>query len=202
MRYVLFRGTPPRPLHADLAGDDYWVLENKRALPRVFVPERVETIADDQTRLGRMAAGEFNPRQVAFAETPLDLPATCRGSAKIVDEIPTRITVSVNLQTPGLVVLADLWDAGWKAYLNDQPVPILRVNHALRGVVAPAGEAMLEFRYEPASFAWGMRLSAVAALATLGWLGIGLCAPPRRLARRLGAVGSVSAESRVPSTEY
>ena len=172
VRYIIFRGTPPPQLHVDLAGDDYWVLENKRALPRVFVPGRVETIADEQTRLRRMASGDFDPRQVAFAETPLDLPEACRGSANIVDEIPTRITVSVDLQTPGLVVLADLYSAGWKAYLNDQPVPILRVNHAIRGVVAPAGKETLEFRYEPASLAWGLRLSAAGLLATLGWLGI------------------------------
>ena len=41
-------------------------------------------------------------------------------------------------------------------------------------VVVPAGKATLEFRYEPASFAWGLRLAAMSLLATLGWLVAGL----------------------------
>ena len=47
------------------------MLENNSALPRVYVPERVETIADDQERLRKMASPQFDPRQVAYVETPL-----------------------------------------------------------------------------------------------------------------------------------
>ena len=94
-----------------------------------------------------------------------------RGQADIVAEIPTRVTVSVRMETPGLVVLADLWDKGWKAYLNGQPVQILRANHAVRGVVVPAGAATLEFRYEPASFVLGLWLAGAAVVILLGWLG-------------------------------
>ncbi|MCU0728142.1 MAG: hypothetical protein MUE73_20530, partial [Planctomycetes bacterium] len=42
--------------------------------------------------------------------------------------------------------------------------PVLRVNHALRGVVAPAGRARLVLSYEPASFRWGLRAAAAALL--------------------------------------
>ena len=79
-----------------------------------------------------------------------------------------------HMQTRGLVVLADLWDKGWNAYLNGRRVPILRANHAVRRVEVPLGEATLEFRYEPASFAWGLWLAAVGLAACGGWLGVGL----------------------------
>jgi hypothetical protein len=174
VRYIVFRGTPPAELRAAFSGPDYWIMTNPNALPRVYVPWEVETIADDQDRLDRMANPGFNPAHVAYVEQPVDLPALCEGTAKIVEEIPTRITVSLDMKTRGLVVLADLWDKGWKAYLDGKPAPILRTNHALRGVVAPAGKATLEFRYEPASFAWGVRLAAASLLATLGWLVAGL----------------------------
>jgi hypothetical protein len=71
-----------------------------------------------------------------------------------------------------LVVLADRWDIGWKAYLNGRPAPILCVNHILRGVEVPAGAATLQFRYEPASFAWGLWLSVLSLIVCLGW-GVG-----------------------------
>ena len=70
----------------------------------------------------------------------------------------------MKMETPGLVVLADVWDKGWRAYLNGQPAPILRTNHAVRGVIVPAGTGTLEFRYEPASFALGLKLAILTAV--------------------------------------
>jgi hypothetical protein len=172
VRYVIFRGSPPPACHPTFQGPDYWVLVNRAALPRAFVPRQVEAVADAHERLEKMASLKFDPREVAYVESPVSLPAECRGSAEIVAEIPTRVTVSVHMETPGLVVLADLWDKGWRAYLDGKPVPILRTNHAVRGVVVPAGAATLEFRYEPASLAWGLRLAGFAAVVLLVWMGI------------------------------
>ena len=170
VRYVIFRGSPPPQIHPAFQGFDYWVLANRAALPRAFVPRQIETVADARERLEKMALPQFNPRDVAYVESPVTLPAECRGSADIVAEIPTRVTVSVHMETPGLVVLTDLWDKGWRAYLEGRPVSILRANHAVRGVVVPAGTATLEFRYEPASLAWGLRLAGAAAVILLSLL--------------------------------
>jgi hypothetical protein len=174
VRYLIGRGFPPPNIRPAFQGADYWVLVNSNALARTFVPRRVETVSEDGARLAKLGAEGFNPREVAYVESPVDVPATCRGAASIVDEIPTRIRVSVQMETPGLVVLADLWDKGWQAYLNGQRVPILRANHAVRGVVVPAGPGTLEFRYAPASFAWGLRLACLAAVALVAWVGIAL----------------------------
>jgi hypothetical protein len=173
IRYVLFRQstTPPPPeITPVFSGDDYWVLENKRALPRVFVPRSVETVADPRQRLQKMKAEEFDPRQVAYVEEPIDIPSSCRGTAKIVAEIPMRVSVAVEMETPGLVVFSDLWNRGWRAYLDGRPVPILRTNHAVRGVQVPQGKATIEFCYRPASLVWGLAISALAALALPVWL--------------------------------
>ena len=172
MRYVIGRGAPLTNSHPAFQGTDYWVLVNSNALARTFIPHRVETVAGDKARLAKLAAAEFDPREVACVESPVDLPGPCRGTASIVEEIPTHIRVSVQMETPGLVVLADLWDQGWQAYLNGRRVPILRTNHAIRGVVVPAGSGIVEFRYAPASFAWGLRLAGLAAAALLVWSGI------------------------------
>jgi hypothetical protein len=171
VRYVISRGSPPAEIHPAFQGDDYWVLVNQAALPRPFVPRRVETVADDHEQLEKLASPQFNPHDVAYVKSRVNLPGECRGKAEIIHEIPTDIRVSVQMETPGLVVLADLWDKGWHAYLNDKPVPILRANYAVRGVVVPAGAATLEFRYEPASFVLGLWLAGAAAAVLIGWLG-------------------------------
>ena len=176
VRHVLFRGTPQPNIRPAFQGNDYWALTNHAALPRAFIPRRVEMVTDDYERLGKLASAQFDPRAVAYVESPVSLPDECRGEAEIDAEIPTRVTVSVKMETPGLVVLADLWDKGWRAYLDGQQVPILRVNHAVRGVLVPAGVGTVEFRYESASLALGMGLAILAAVILLAWLA--LIAPP------------------------
>ena len=169
VRQVLFRNLPPAGCAGALSSADYWALENLRVLPRVFVPARVEVELNDIVRLQQMAAPEFDPRAVAYVETLVSLPTDCRGGAEIIEEIPTRIKIAVDMETPGLVVLADLWDKGWHATVNGQPATILRADHALRGVVLPAGKATLEFRYAPESFTWGLRLAGLGLVSLLVW---------------------------------
>lgn len=170
VRYLIFGGLPDPRTHPAFQGPDYWVLVNPDAMPRAYIPRQVEMVADNATRLRKLASSEFDPRDVAYLESPVDLSAPGQGTVDIVEEIPTRVTLSFRAETRSLVVLADLWDKGWRAYLNGQRVPVLRANHALRGVVVPAGTGTLEFRYQPASFAWGLRFAAVAAAALLAWL--------------------------------
>jgi uncharacterized membrane protein YfhO len=76
------------------------------------------------------------------------------------------------METPGLIVLADNWDKGWRAYWNGKPVPVLRTDYAVRGVVVPAGNGTLEFVYQPASLILGLWLAGFAALVLIGWLAI------------------------------
>ena len=151
VRYVVFRGDPPAGITPKFQSSDYYVLENLSALPRVFIPRHVELAASSEERLQKLARPEFDARQVAYVETPVAVTNDCRGAAKIVTETPVEITIEAQMDAPGLVVLADRWDAGWRAYLNNQRAPILEVNHVLRGVVVPSDSSRIVFRYEPAS---------------------------------------------------
>lgn len=171
VRYVILRGTPPPFMHPPFQSDDYWVLVNSNALPRAFVPQTVKTVAAGQ-ELEELASPQFKPADVALVTSPVELPDQCRGTVQITDEIPTHIRISAQMDTPGLVVLADNWDKGWRAFWNGRPVPVLRVDYTLRGVVVPAGSGTLEFIYRPASLILGLWLAGLAAVALSGWLTI------------------------------
>jgi hypothetical protein len=194
VRYVIFQGDPPPNVHPSFQSNDYWVLVNSNALPRVFIPQSVKTLSDDSAELTKLdglqvspatpslandraelaalADPQFRPADVAYVESSVDVPALCRGVAQITNEIPSRVMISVRMETPGLVVLADRWDKGWRAYWNGRPARILRVNYAIRGVVVPAGNGTLEFIYQPASLILGLWLAVFAAMVLLGWLAV------------------------------
>lgn len=169
VRYAIYRGQPPPGIKPIAQSPDYWVALNRYALPRAFIPRHVEMVSDASEELQRMGSPQFDPREVAYVEAPLDLTDSSNGRVDITSEIPTDIILSVQTTTPGLVVLADLWDKGWKAYVNGRPASILLVNHAVRGVVVPAGQTQLEFRYEPASFRLGLQLAGVSAAILMIW---------------------------------
>ena len=170
VRYVIFRGTPREFMHFPFQGDDYWALINSNVLPRVFVPKSVQNVSNADDELQQIAPEQFDAAKTTFVESPIQLPADCRGAAHITNETPTHIAISVKMETAGLVVLADNWDKGWRALYNGNSVPILRANYAIRGVVVPAGSGTLEFIYRPAALMVGLWLAGFAATVLLCWL--------------------------------
>src|SRR5262249_697770 len=68
VRYVIFREEAPTNSHPIIQSFDYFILENRRALDRLFVPQRTEFLPNGAARLQRMAANDFDPRDVAFVE--------------------------------------------------------------------------------------------------------------------------------------
>src|SRR5207237_3471533 len=51
VRFLIVRRPPADNVPIYLHTDDYWVLENRSALPRGYVPRRVEVLSDRQDRL-------------------------------------------------------------------------------------------------------------------------------------------------------
>jgi hypothetical protein len=100
------------------------------------------------------------------------------GEVRIDHESSTRITLSTRGTPQGWLVLADAWYPGWKARLDGRRVPVVAVDHALRGVALPAGDHVLQFEYRPDSLKHGAWLSLLALLAA-AWMARGAGVPPR-----------------------
>jgi uncharacterized membrane protein YfhO len=81
------------------------------------------------------------------------------------------IIISVALDQPGWVVLADTHYPGWMVTVDGQPAPLLRANYAFRAVAVPAGKHTIVFDYHPRSFAVGSWLTGLALL-TWGVAGV------------------------------
>jgi hypothetical protein len=167
VRYFLARA-PVDGLSLKMQGDAYFVYENPAAVPRVYVPEEVMAVDSERGVLARIAEPDFEPRRTAYIEG--GGLAAGSGSVSIVDEVPTRITIQADMHKPGLIVLADRWDAGWRAFVEGNETPIVRTNYLLRGVAAPAGRSTIVFSYEPRSFHSSLRWAGAALAVALLWL--------------------------------
>jgi hypothetical protein len=169
VRYLIFRQPPPRELSVILSGDGYWIAENRAALPRVFVPRSVHVVNDDKQVVSEMRGFDFDPRESAFVTDTLQLPESMRGQASVRYETPTRAEIDVDMQTAGLVLLADLWDAGWRADLDGLACPTYRVDVALRGYQVPVGKHRIVCTYDPQSLHTGFQAAAVGGIVLLLW---------------------------------
>lgn len=91
------------------------------------------------------------------------------GSVTQEKKIPDDLSYKTNNSGEGLLVLSELWydGPGWEAYIDGEEVPIVRVNFALRAVVVPAGEHTIEFKFRPASYLVGERVSLGISLGLL-----------------------------------
>jgi hypothetical protein len=153
------------------------VYENLAALDRAFLVPAVETVAEGGS-LTAMRGGPWDPRALAYVESadPVALPAgRLEGTARIVEYQADRVVVETSASRAALLVLADNMYPGWVAEIGGAPAEVLRTNHTFRGVVVPAGDHRVEFRFRPGRLMIGVWVYAIGfgLLASYGLL-IGL----------------------------
>ncbi|MBM3263557.1 MAG: hypothetical protein FJY97_09075 [candidate division Zixibacteria bacterium] len=80
---------------------------------------------------------------------------------------PGRLTLSVELDQPRLVVLSEVYYPAWRAYLNGVETPVYRAYGTLRAIAAEAGNHRIVFEYDSASCFYGAIVSTTTAIALL-----------------------------------
>ena len=126
-------------------------------------------------------------------------------SGRVTRLLATTVDVSFSADCDRLLVFTDSWAPGWSATIDGTPVPVLRVNNAIRAVMAPAGDHSLVWTYRPRFL---FPLLALLALG-VGTSFVLIAAPwwsqwvPLRLSSRLDRLfgfGTVGVPS--PSTDH
>jgi hypothetical protein len=156
-------------------GQSAILYRNNLVLPRAYVVPNVRVISNTDSALAFMKQAGWNPRDVAVVDRPLDvsLPATpLQQTAVITERRPDRVVVRTNVNRPALLVLADVYAHGWKAYVDDKLTPIAITNVAFRGVPVGAGDHTVRFEFDPDDLETGRMISAVLFAILLAY-GIG-----------------------------
>lgn len=153
------------------------VYRNKRWLKPLQFATDVTVVKSATEAVARMREPGFNPeRQVVL--TPEMAAVRAVGSTngvdpgnlwvKVHDRTAQRLSAEVASPTHGYVVFAETWFPGWRVWVDGIETTVLRVDAHLQGVAVDRGLHQVEFRFQPASFIRGTRLS-------LGTLIVGLC---------------------------
>jgi hypothetical protein len=134
-----------------------WVVESLRRLPDA---ERVADFLRSPTRLG-----VDSRREALAAEADVEgvaLPSATRSSGAVVARaVGGRLIVRA--AGPGLLVVAEGWDAGWKVWVDGVPRRALRVNGDRLGVVLAEGTHRVVFRHRARGLGFGVGLALLGA---------------------------------------
>jgi O-antigen/teichoic acid export membrane protein len=221
VRYILTTVDIGNPNYKLVYDEEIRIYENTDALPRAFVVyEKLDLSGlgkpdrSDWTDELSLALRSLNPRQQVILDgennglgrdlTPEDAINDVVGavgqpplqSIRFTAYTPNEIRLTVQLDRPGWLVLADSYFPGWRAYASAEPQPaarspqptdqtskppilqssnpeieltIHRANGAFRAVYLQPGQWEVRFRYSPRSFQLGLYCSFLA-LVTLIFL--------------------------------
>ncbi|HKQ75505.1 MAG TPA: YfhO family protein [Blastocatellia bacterium] len=174
-------------------GADGWIYEDPKALKRAFIVPQVTQVADELQALKILTNPDFDARKAALIEQPLtsleaeltgagsgsgSVPAESESSARITRERLNEVEIETSSAQAGILVLNDSWAAGWRSTVDGAPQTVRRVNFSFRGVVIPAGNHRVVFRYRPPLLLLSIVISALSLLASAFWLAAG---PAREL---------------------
>ncbi|QQS44972.1 MAG: YfhO family protein [Acidobacteriota bacterium] len=122
-------------------------------------------------RSGRMRDGSiFDPAETALLEREdfggreIILPEIgdpAGASVNVTKYEPHRIELRTMNPQPGFLVLSEVYYRGWDARIDGRPVPVERVDYALRGIAVPKGDHRIEFIFRAPSFRNGAIYSMI-----------------------------------------
>jgi hypothetical protein len=180
----------PKVASGSWRGRLFVIHRNPTAMPRAYVVPRAEIAPEDAA--GTLSLFRFiSPREAVLMPSdplgPENAPRQPYTPASYDANDPDRLTIRVQTEAPGLLVIADTWMPGWSARVDGRSAPILRGNHAQRVIPLPRpGRHEVVLRYEPPNFALALALTGCSSLV---WLVTGIVPVPnvmRKTVRRSG----------------
>ena len=157
------------------------VQRNHEALGNCWFVDNIEWVNNPNEEIA--ALNEFDPETTAIIDIIWKkyLPDNLIPLAGYDDEIymvdykPGNIIYESLTEEPRLAVFSEVFYKTWKAYIDGEEVPIVRVNYILRALPVPAGEHTIEFKCVDEVFNTAARISfwssILVGLILLGLIG-------------------------------
>jgi Bacterial membrane protein YfhO len=188
---------PVSPMAEFLSDSERWrlvreiegtrVYENARAMPRAWLVPETVTLKPDEVlvalKTSRLPDGRpFDPSRTGLVEEPLEVKGDADATAEAVVQRVTDTVVEVltRSSTISFLVMSDVYYPGWSVTVDDAPSRLYQADYVLRGVVVPAGEHLVRFKFTPRTFYAGLGISVLCAAVTIGISAFGILKERRR----------------------
>lgn len=143
------------------------IYKNTSVMPRVTLYDKFKVVGENRL----LDVIDSDIRKVALLEKPLQLQKDSKPlsyKANITEYQQQRIKIKVKTNKESLLVLADTYYPGWKAFVNGTQQPIVPVNYMFRGVKIGPGAKEVIFIYDADVYRYSFSFFGFAMLAMVG----------------------------------
>jgi hypothetical protein len=152
-------------------------VQNPYAMGNAWLVDDVLTVTTTQAEMEALRTTDLSKTAVVHSEFADILQNQTvgaeSGTIELTNYHPEKLTYQSHTGSAQLAVFSEVYyKKGWKAYVNDTEVPILRVNYLLRGLFVPGGDNTIEFRFEPTSYKYGKLLAYLGSLLIIALVGM------------------------------
>ncbi|MCX6794202.1 MAG: YfhO family protein [Candidatus Gottesmanbacteria bacterium] len=127
------------------------IYQYRQALPRIYPVESVVHADSKQQSMDILYSSTFNPVREAVVEDQVTIAQSPVSSGDLIDvmeEYPSEIRARSSLANDHFVVITNMYDPGWKAYIDSKLTPIYRTNYLFQGIRVPKGDHTIVVRYQ------------------------------------------------------
>ncbi|MCC6758798.1 MAG: YfhO family protein, partial [Candidatus Omnitrophica bacterium] len=137
--------------------------ERSSSLARLNIIYSAEVIVDEDTHLDRLRSDTFDPHKTVLLSQPLPgnsgPPGPSATMIPIIENTPDRIEAKAHAAPAGILLFNESYDEGWKAFVDDAPVEVVRANYNFMACAVGAGEHRIRFVYAPEPYKRNIFLS-------------------------------------------
>lgn len=153
-----------------LQGGQTMPMQNPYTMGNAWFVDEVQYVNNANEEID--ALHHINPAKVAvvdqkFSEQVKQTAAPdSMSSIKLTAYEPNGLKYEVDSKTGGTVVFSEIYYPGWQTYIDGVEAPHGRANYILRAMNVPAGEHVVEFKFDPKS----LHVTETVAFIALGIL--------------------------------
>lgn len=156
----------------------FYIYENADVLPRFRFASAYEVAPTIELALKKFENGGFPYKDsVVLEDDPeLKLKKGKKQEVEVVKDELQQLSLAVSSDVDNLLLIADSFYPGWKAYIDGKETKIYPANINQRAVIIPAGNHHLEMKFQPMSVYVGGMISGLSAVL---WITLFVFVHPR-----------------------
>ena len=147
------------------------VQQNPGAMGNAWFVNNVNIVANADAEIA--ALNGFNPDSTAivdvrFSEQIIDNLDNSNTAITLEEYKPNFLKYTSSSTKDGIAIFSEIYyDKGWNAYIDGKLKPHFRANYVLRGMQIPAGNHLVEFKFEPSTYKTGETVALVSSAILL-----------------------------------
>ena len=145
--------------------------QNPGAMGNAWFVNEINLVANADAEIA--ALDGFKPSNTAivdtrFSEQIIDGLDNIASSIVLTEYKPNYLKYNSNSTNDGIAIFSEIYyDKGWNAYVNGELKPHFRANYVLRGMKIPAGNHVVEFKFEPAVYHVSEQIALASSVVLL-----------------------------------